>query len=44
MLRSMDRTSLSPLLRSFELHLRAANRSDNTIESYLESVARPRPT
>jgi site-specific recombinase XerD len=34
----MDRTTLSPLLRSFELHLRAANRSDNTIESYLESV------
>jgi site-specific recombinase XerD len=34
----MDRTALSPLLRSFELHLRAANRSDNTIESYLESV------
>jgi site-specific recombinase XerD len=24
--------------RSFELHLRAANRSDNTIESYLESI------
>ena len=33
----MDRTTLSPLLRSFELHLRAANRSDNTIESYLEA-------
>jgi hypothetical protein len=26
------------LLRSFERHLRAENRSDNTIESYLESV------
>jgi site-specific recombinase XerD len=38
MLRRMDRTTLSPLLRSFELHLRAANRSDNTVESYLESV------
>jgi site-specific recombinase XerD len=34
----MDRTTLSPLLRSFELHLRAANRSDNTIESYIESA------
>jgi site-specific recombinase XerD len=34
----MDRTTLGPLFRSFELHLRAANRSDNTIESYLESV------
>jgi site-specific recombinase XerD len=38
MLPCMDRTILCPLLRSFELHLRAANRSDNTIESYLESV------
>jgi site-specific recombinase XerD len=38
MLRCMDRTTLSPLLRSFELHLRAANRSDNTIESYIESI------
>jgi site-specific recombinase XerD len=38
MLGCMDRTTLSPLLRSFELHLRAANRSDNTIGSYLESV------
>ena len=26
------------LLRSFERHLRAENRSDNTIESYLESI------
>jgi site-specific recombinase XerD len=34
----MDRTNLSPLLCSFELHLRAANRSDNTVESYLESA------
>jgi site-specific recombinase XerD len=25
-------------LRSFERHLRAENRSDNTIESYLESI------
>src|SRR5215213_8455503 len=28
----------SPLLRSFERHLRALNRSDNTIESYLEGA------
>jgi hypothetical protein len=33
----MDRTALSPLLRSFERHLRAANRSERTIASYLES-------
>jgi site-specific recombinase XerD len=26
------------LLRSFERHLRAENRSDNTVESYLESI------
>ena len=29
---------MSPLLRSFERHLRAANRSERTIASYLESV------
>jgi site-specific recombinase XerD len=34
----MDRAALSPLLRSFERHLRAQNRSANTIDSYLESV------
>jgi site-specific recombinase XerD len=34
----MDRAALSPLLRSFERHLRAENRSANTIDSYLESV------
>jgi site-specific recombinase XerD len=34
----MDRAALSPLLRSFERHLRAANRSERTIASYLESV------
>jgi site-specific recombinase XerD len=34
----MDRAGLSPLLRSFERHLRALNRSDNTIESYLEGA------
>jgi site-specific recombinase XerD len=34
----MDRAALSPLLRSFERHLRAANRSDRTIASYLESL------
>jgi site-specific recombinase XerD len=28
----------SPLLRSFERHLRALNRSDNTIQSYLDSA------
>jgi Phage integrase, N-terminal SAM-like domain len=27
-----------PLLRSFERHLRVLNRSDNTIESYLEGA------
>ena len=26
------------LLRSFERHLRAENRSENTVESYLESL------
>src|SRR6266540_3705524 len=36
--RAMDRAALSPLLRSFERHLRAENRSANTVESYLESV------
>jgi hypothetical protein len=35
---SMDRATLSPLLRSFERHLRAANRSERTIASYLESL------
>jgi hypothetical protein len=30
----MDRAALSPLLRSFERHLRAANRSERTIASY----------
>jgi site-specific recombinase XerD len=34
----MDRTALSPLLRSFERHLRAANRSERTIASYLGSL------
>jgi hypothetical protein len=34
----MDRAALSPLLRSFERHLRAANRSERTIASYLESL------
>ena len=34
----MDRATLSPLLRSFERHLRAENRSDRTIASYLESA------
>jgi hypothetical protein len=37
----MDRPGLSPLLRPFERHLRALNRSDNTIESYLEATAGP---
>jgi hypothetical protein len=32
---SMDRAALSPLLRSFERHLRAENRSEHTIASYL---------
>jgi site-specific recombinase XerD len=34
----MDRAALSPLLRSFERHLRAENRSQHTIASYLESL------
>jgi site-specific recombinase XerD len=34
----MDRAALSPLLRSFERHLRAENRSGRTIASYLEST------
>jgi hypothetical protein len=29
----MDRVALSPLLRSFERHLRAENRSERTITS-----------
>jgi len=31
----MDRVALSPLLRSFERHLRAENRSDQTVATYL---------
>jgi hypothetical protein len=34
---SMDRAALSPLLRSFERHLRAENRSEHTIASYVDS-------
>jgi site-specific recombinase XerD len=34
----MDRAALSPLLRSFERHLRAENCSQRTIASYLESI------
>ena len=34
----MDRAALSLLLRSFERHLRAENRSEHTIASYLESL------
>jgi site-specific recombinase XerD len=34
----MDRAALSPLLRSFERHLRAENRSERTIASYLECI------
>jgi site-specific recombinase XerD len=34
----MDRAALSPLLRSFERHLRAENRSERTIASYLQSA------
>jgi site-specific recombinase XerD len=34
----MDRAALSPLLRSFERHLRAENRSQRTIASYLQSA------
>jgi site-specific recombinase XerD len=35
---SMDRAALSLLLRSFERHLRAENRSEHTIASYLDSL------
>jgi site-specific recombinase XerD len=34
----MDRAALSPLLRSFERHLRAENRSERTVDSYLQSA------
>jgi site-specific recombinase XerD len=34
----MDTPASPSLRRSFELHLRAENRADNTIESYLESI------
>jgi site-specific recombinase XerD len=34
----MDRATLSPLLRSFGRHLRAENRSEHTIASYLDSL------
>jgi site-specific recombinase XerD len=34
----MDTSALPSLRRSFELHLRAENRADNTIASYLESI------
>ena len=34
----MDRVALSPPLRSFERHLRAENRSEHTIASYLDSL------
>ena len=34
----MDRAAYSPLLRSFERHLRAENRSERTITSYLQSA------
>src|SRR5215218_1342989 len=35
---SMDRAAPSPLLCSFERHLRAENRSEHTIASYLDSL------
>jgi site-specific recombinase XerD len=34
----MDRAALSPLVRSFERHLRAANRSERTVASYLVAL------
>ena len=34
----MDHAALSPLLRSFERHLRAENRSEHTIASYVDSL------
>jgi site-specific recombinase XerD len=37
-LQRMDRAALSPLVRSFERHLRAANRSERTIASYLVAL------
>jgi site-specific recombinase XerD len=36
--RPVDRAALSPLLRSFERHLRAENRSEHTIASYRDSL------
>lgn len=37
-LAGMDTPASPSLRRSFELHLRAENRADNTIASYLESI------
>ena len=34
----MDPAAPNPLLRSFERHLRAENRSEHTIASYLDSL------
>jgi site-specific recombinase XerD len=34
----MDHGASIPLLRSFERHLRALNRSDNTIASYMDGA------
>ena len=34
----MESTDLSPLVRSFARHLRAENRSEHTIASYLDSL------
>jgi hypothetical protein len=35
---AVDRAALSPLLSSFERHLRAENRSKHTTASYLDSL------
>jgi site-specific recombinase XerD len=38
MLWHMNRPAPGPLVRSFERHLRAANRSANTVAGYVESA------
>jgi hypothetical protein len=40
----MDKPARSPLARSFERHMRAENRSERTITTYLMGLRRPRPS
>jgi hypothetical protein len=37
-MQGVDNADLPPLVRSFERHLRAANRSDRTVGGYLDSI------